>query len=299
MSTNIDRRAFLKATGAVSTAIGMAGLAGNRLLAGERGPGAPHAEKLGWHLGCQAYTFNHFTFYEAIDKVASLGLHYIEGYPGQKLSNDKPDVKMGEGMPAETRDEVKKKLASAHVKLVNYGVVGMSKDERAARRTFEFAKDMGIQTIVSEPASDAMDLVARLCDEFHINVAIHNHPKPSHYWNPETVLEACKGRTKRVGACADTGHWMRSNINPLEAIKKLQGRIISFHFKDLNRYGPGAHDVPWGTGKGDVPAMLREIHRQGFKGVFSAEYEYHWLNSVPDLVQSVAAFDKIAAELQQ
>ena len=40
--------------------------------------GAPNAEKLGWQLGCQAYSFNRFTFEEAVDKIASLGLHCVE-----------------------------------------------------------------------------------------------------------------------------------------------------------------------------------------------------------------------------
>jgi sugar phosphate isomerase/epimerase len=299
MKTSIDRRTFLKAAGTVSTALGLTGLTGPQGLTAETGKGAPHAEKLGWRLGCQVYSFNHFTFYEAIEKTESLGLHTIEAYPGQKLSAEKPDQKVGDGMSAEIRLEVKKKLKEAGIKLACYGVVGLSKDEAASRRVFEFAKDMGIETIVSEPAPDAMDLLAKLCDEYSISIAIHNHPKPSHYWKPETVLEVCEGRTKRVGACADTGHWMRSNINPLEAIKKLEGRIVSFHFKDLNTFGAGAHDVPWGTGKGDVPAMLREIRRQGFKGVFSIEYEHNWLNSLPEIAQCVAFFDKTAAETAQ
>jgi len=32
---------------------------------GQRGP---NAEKLGWRLGCQAYSFNHFSFFEAVDR---------------------------------------------------------------------------------------------------------------------------------------------------------------------------------------------------------------------------------------
>lgn len=298
MKKNVDRRSFLKATGAISATLAVPGLV-TRLSAGETAPGTPHAEKLGWRVGCQAYSFNRFTFYEAIGKVASMGLRYIEAYPGQKLSAEKPDVKVGDGMSAEVREEVKKKLADARVKLVCYGVVGLPREETAASRVFDFAKDMGIETIVSEPAPDALDTIAKLCDQYKISVAIHNHPKPSHYWDPETVLKACEGRTERLGACADTGHWMRSNINPVDAIKKLKGRIISFHFKDLNQYGQGAHDVPWGTGKGDVRAMLDEIRKQGFKGVFSAEYEHNWLNSVPEIAESVAFFDKVAAELQR
>lgn len=259
--------------------------------------GAPNAEKLGWRLACQAYSFNRFTFYEAVEKTASLGLRYIEAFPGQRLSAEKPDAKTDHTLTPENRTEMKKRLADAGVKLVNYGVVGLSKNEAESRKVFDFAKDMGIETIVSEPPFDAFDVIDKLCDEYQINVAIHNHPEPSIYWNPDTVLKVCQGRSKRIGACADTGHWMRSNINPLEAIKKLEGRIISFHFKDLNEYGRNAHDVPWGTGKADVPALLKEIKRQGIKAVFSIEYEYNWENSVPEIAQCVKFFDKVAAEL--
>ena len=38
----------------------------------------------GWRLAVQAWTFNRFTFSEAVEKVASLGLHWIEAYPGQQ-----------------------------------------------------------------------------------------------------------------------------------------------------------------------------------------------------------------------
>lgn len=287
MTRQIERRAFLKAGAA---GVGLIHLAGRGLMAQQAAQGAPHATKLGWRLGCQAYSFNRFTFFEAVDKNASLGLKVIEAYPGQKLSKEKPDVHFGEGMSPEIRGEVKKKLADAGVQLVNFGVTG------ASRKTFDFAKDMGIETIVSEPGLDAFDELDKLCEEFQINLAIHNHPKPSKYWNYQTVLEVSKGRSKRIGACADTGHWMRSGINPLEAVQKLEGRIISFHLKDLNQFG-GGHDVPWGTGKADIKAILAEVRRQQLKAVFSIEYEHNWDNSVPDIAQCVEYFDKVAAEL--
>jgi sugar phosphate isomerase/epimerase len=159
---------------------------------------------------------------------------------------------------------------------------------------------MGIETIVSEPPEDAFDLVEKLCDEYKINVAIHNHPNPSHYWNPDTVLKVCNGRSKRIGACADTGHWMRSGINPVEAVKKLKGRIISVHFKDLNEFGNlTAHDVVWGTGKANTGAILAELAQQNFKGVFSIEYEYNWLNSMPEIAGCISYFERTASELGQ
>jgi sugar phosphate isomerase/epimerase len=284
------RRDFLKTGAALGAGLCLAGLGAPARAA--RTDATSNAEKLGWRLGCQAYSFNHYTFFEAIDKTASVGLGYIEAYPGQRISAQIGEG-IGEGTSAENRKAVKKKLEDAGVKLVNYGVCGLSKDEAASRRTFEFAKDMGIETIVSEPAQDAFDTLDKLCEDYRINVALHNHPKPSPYWDPDTVLRLTKGHSKRIGACADTGHWMRSGLVPLECIKKLEGRIISFHFKDLDQ----GHDVPWGTGKCDVKGMLTEIHRQGVKAVFSIEYEHHWENSVPEMQQCVAYFDQVAAEL--
>ncbi len=254
----------------------------------------------GWRLGVQAWTFNRFTLYEAIDKTASLGLDWIEAYPhGQKLSKDKPDIVFGHEMPLELRYEVKQKLADAGVRLVNYGVVGLPNDEVECRKVFEFAREMGIETLVAEPPAEAFDMLDRLCQEYKISIAIHNHPKPSGYWNPDTVLEVCKARSKWIGACADTGHWMRSGVNPVKTLKKMEGRIISLHFKDINEFGKReAHDLVWGTGVGDVRAMLQEMHRQNFKGVFSIEYEHNWEKSLPEIRQCVSFFSEVAGELK-
>lgn len=253
----------------------------------------------GWRLGIQAYSFNRFTFYEAVEKTSELGLGWIEAYPNQRLSIEKPDVKFHHTMAAEVRDEVKQKLRGDGITLVNYGVVRLVNNESKCREVFDFAKDMGIETICSEPPEDAFDLIDKLCEEYKINVAIHNHPKPSHYWDPNTVLKVCQGRSKRIGACADTGHWMRSGIKPLDALRKLQGRIICLHLKDLNKIGKlRAHDMPWGTGVGGVKDWLGELDRQGFKGVFSVEYEYDWYNSVPEIHKCVEYFNKVAVGLK-
>ena len=248
-----------------------------------------------WKLGMQAYTFNRFTFYEAVDKTKALGLRYIEAYPGQRLSKEKPDIRVNHNMPSREKKEMLQKLSRTGVNLVNYGVVGLPNNEAECRKVFNFAKEMGIETIVSEPSEDAFDLIEKLCEEFKIDVAIHNHPKPSRYWNSDTVLKVCSGRSKRIGACADTGHWFRSGLNPVEELKKLRGRIISLHFKDID----GGHDVIWGTGKCNVKAMLAELARQNFKGVFSIEYEHNWLNSLPEIAECVPYFERTAAELGQ
>ena len=257
----------------------------------------PALEK--WCLGIQTYTFNRFTLFEAIDKAGELGLKCIEAYPGQRLSPDQPDVKFSHDAPVSVLAQVKNKLDDAGIKLVNYGVVGLGKDEAANRKVFDFAKLMGIETIASEPEPGSFDLLDKLTAEYKINVAVHNHPAPSHYWDPKVVLEAIKGHSKRIGACADTGHWTRSGVKPIDALRMLEGRIISLHFKDLNEADRKAHDVPWGTGVCDVKGMLAELKRQGFSGVFSIEYEHNWENSMPEIAKCIEYFNQVRKELGQ
>jgi len=287
----MNRRNMLKSTAALAGAAATLGTV--RSFAQESAEiysgGTPWADLLGWRLGCQAYSFNRFSFLEAVQKNASMGLRVIEGYPGQRLTKDE-GAGLGPGLNKAQRLLAKSILADHGVKIVCFGVTG------ADRATFDFAADMGIETIVSEPGFDQLENLSKMADEYKINISLHNHPKPSPYWDYKTVLEKINGLSLRVGSCADTGHWLRSNINPLEAVKALKGRIISFHFKDLNKTGDG-HDVPWGTGVADAAAILAELKDQKFKGVFSIEYEYNWDNSVPEISQCVKFFNEQAKKL--
>ena len=295
MNRHVDRRSFLKTAGALGAGIGLAGMDASMLLAAESAKGAPNAEKLGWRLGCGSWTFHVYPLFEAIDKTAALGLKYFESGPCPKLSKAEPNVAFDEDSPARVRQAVKNKLADSGLKFVSYGMISYTKD--LTRKTFDFAKEMGAEMILSEPHAEQFDTLDKLCEEYDLKLAIHDHPKPTRYWNPDFVLKVCRDRSHRIGACCDTGHWLRSGLNPVECLKKLEGRIISFHFKDLNKPGNDAHDVPWGTGVCDVPAMLAEVHRQGVKAPFFVEYEYHWETSMPEIAQSIEYFDKVSAEL--
>jgi sugar phosphate isomerase/epimerase len=90
---------------------------------------------------------------------------------------------------------------------------------------------------------------------------------------------------------------MRADFVPADTLKKLEGRVLHLHFKDLNEFGKG-HDVPWGTGRGNPKAMMEELKRQGYKGYLSIEYEFGDLKHLDaNLPKCVEFFDKTAAEL--
>lgn len=245
----------------------------------------------GFAIGCQAYTFNHFTLFEAIEKTAACGGKVIEFYPGQKLSPEEPSVVWDHNASPETIQKVKDKLAQFHLRAVNYGVVQIPKDEEQARKIFEFAKTMGLYGITTESV-DAIDTIEKLVKEYDLKVGFHDHPRrpndPSYkMWDPNYILSVVKDRDPRIGSCADTGHWVRSGLKPVDCLRILKGRIISSHLKDLNQMGPRAHDVPYGTGVSDIPAILQELKDQGFEGNISIEYEYHWENSSPEVAQCI------------
>ena len=228
-----------------------------------------------WRLAIQAWTFHVVNFSEALDRIDSCGVKFVEGIPNQDIGAGIPG-QMDYHMDAATRDKVLDLLRRKGITMVSYGVVKPKTDSDWVQ-LFEFAKAMHLENIVSEPQESQIPLISKLCDQYKINVAIHDHPRPSHYWSPDTVLAAIKGMSPRIGACADIGHWIRSGLSPIECLQQLDGRVIELHMKDLNEKGVRkAHDLPWGTGISDIPAILEVLKRQGFKGVISIEYEYNW-----------------------
>ncbi len=304
MNGTLHRRHFLKQAGAVGLGLGLAGTFGSLAqaadaLTGSSGPTpTPGADKLGWKLAVHSYTFRKFNIFDAIDMTAALGIRHmsISGSVNLVGTTAMPTTALTPKDQQRILDKMK--ANGIEPKFVNIGVVQLPPDEAKSRAVFEFAKTFNLDTLVSEPPTASLDLVEKLCEEYKIRVAIHEHPKGhSIYWHPDMVLAAIKGRSPLMGACADVGHWMRSFLDPVECLKKLEGHVFALHFKDLNKQGPDAHDVPWGTGASNVHAQMVEMKRQGFKGSFCVEYEYNWDHSSTEIAQCAKFFNATCDEL--
>lgn len=241
-------------------------------------------------LSVQAWTFNHFSLFEAIEKTAQAGGKAIEMFPGQTL-RPASDVKVGPDMPEIETAALEAKLKEFGIRPVAFGVTGISKDPAEARVLFRWAKRLHLLVINTESV-DAIDTIEAMVKEFDIKVGFHDHPKQAgnpgyKMWDPAYVYSVVKDRDQRIGSCADTGHWVRSGIKPIDAIKMLHGRIVSSHLKDLNAYSADAHDVPFGTGVSDIPAILETYKKTKFNGPASIEYEYNWDNSIVDVANCI------------
>jgi len=223
----------------------------------------------GWRFGVQAYTFRRFTFFQTVEKLAALGVRYVEMYPGQKIGGDVPG-RTGHGIAASSRAAIREKLAKHGMRISAYGVVN-ALGEDGWRKIFEFARDMDIDTINIEPPQHQLAIVSKLCDEYGVKAGIHNHAKPSRYWDPRTVAAALQGTSELLGACPDVGHWTRSGLRTVDGLNVLSGRIVSMHLKDVKS---GAY-VALGEGDSSIAAVMAELRRQKFAGAVSLEHEGH------------------------
>ena len=245
----------------------------------------------GFAMGCQAYTFKEYSLFEAIEKTAEVGGRVIEFFPGQKLSKEEPNIKWDHNASDETIAKVQVKLAAHDILGVNYGVVGIPEDEAEASKIFEFANKMGLIAVTTE-SEKSIDTIEKMVKLYDVKVGFHNHPRrpndPAYkVWDPNHILALVKDRDPRIGACADTGHWVRSGLRPVDCLKILRGRVISSHLKDLTEFGMSTHDVPYGRGVSNVKGILDELKAQNFSGNISVEYEYHWTTSVPEVKQCI------------
>lgn len=285
MSRSLTRRKFLALTSAAAAGATFFDapdvLRGANLLA----DGDPYG---GWPIGVQSYSLRNFNMLEAVRHIQGMGLHYVEFY-SKHLSPDASDEEIA---------ETKKVLAGADITLNAHGVSGFSKNHEANRKIFAFAKKAGIRNITANPQKDAFDSLDKLVAEFDIRIAIHNHGPGALYNKADDTLNAVKDHDKRIGACVDTGHYIRSGENPVEVIEKLGDRVFAAHLKDDTHKGDkGSHNVVIGKANLDVVGVFRALKKIKFPadGSLSLEYEANPDNPIDDMKQClVVAREAIA-----
>jgi len=266
-----------------------------------------------WDLAVQTYTFRKFTLFESIEKAQECGIECIEAFPNQVISKDILDqegkpLKLWYTLSDQVKDKIKAKLKKHNVRMTNFGVAGWVhlayEDEEDIKVIFDFLKDMGVETFLIEPHKlEIVPVIDKYARKYKIKVGIHNHPSRSDkykYRSADSVLKVIDGTSKYFGAAPDVGHWVRSGLDPVEELKKLDGRIVGMHLKDVKARPGKKHkrDVPFGTGLCKINEVLHELNRQGFTGVITIEYESNPDNPTPEVKQCVEYYNTVKAEIK-
>jgi len=182
-----------------------------------------------------------------------------------------------------------------------YGAYWFSAGEKKpqpARPAFEFAKAAGFDTICAMFDPSGFEIAEKLCEEYSMKVAIHNHGRRMRYgavWELEEVFE---NTSPNIGLCLDTAWMQDSGGDPIEVARKFADRLYGVHIKDFVFDRSGRHqDVIVGEGNLDLPLFLKTLDEVGFDGFFTLEYEGDVDNPVPSTKKCVEAVRKAAASL--
>ncbi len=268
---------------------------------GRLADGCPNAEKLGWKVGIQFYSFHKYTFFEAIDLTRALGLHYIEATVGARICLE-DEQRIHAGMSQEWMNRIKQKLVKSGVKCesVYYGMDGNGEGFEDIVR---FCKEMGWM-IVTDPrrAKDGGKPVSYYEDilkKYGVKMVFTNHPKSAAYWNPDFTVEDTKGYGPYIGASIDIGHYMRGGFEPYDIVKRYVeiGKMYHFHMRDVSEVGPHGLDVPCGEGKARLPEIFQTLNDQNIQPLMILEYEHDFDNPMPYFIQSVNYINNMCGDI--
>ena len=296
------RRAFMQA-GAVT-----AGLAALPALAAaqERSqppaqPAQPATEPVrdtfgGFLVGIQSYSFRNFNLEQAMQRIADLGIRYVELYNGHLPLNS-----------TDAQINAARALCFRHnITPIAFGVEGFTNDHAANRRKFEFARKLGVRYLSADPTPDSFDSLSSLAAEFGIAIGIHPHgPSGANlhrWWSSEQILPAVRNQHRLIGACLDTGHLIRSAQNPFNRrldpaaeIRALGARNFGLHLKDHDN--ERRVDVVYGRGVLNVENVIRALREVNFQGYISIEYEANPANPTDDIRACLDVFRQAITRL--
>ena len=198
-------------------------------------------------------------------------------------------------LPLNSSSEMRKKVAGqfreAGIEPISCGVITIKNDEKSARNAFEYARDIGVPTVVCAPDPDALPLCEKLVKEFDIRLAIHNHgPEAKHFKSPTETWTAIQSLDPRIGLCIDVGHTARAGEDPAQTIRSYHTRLYDCHFKDINSpRGRNARvsEVEVGRGVLNIRAMLQALLDARYSHHVGFEHEKDENDPVPGLAESV------------
>jgi type 1 glutamine amidotransferase/sugar phosphate isomerase/epimerase len=208
---------------------------------------------LGWELGISSTVFGPLTFSEAAGLADALGLATIEGDSRQKVSSQ-IDKNLDFQLQPDGIAAVKARLAELRLKMVAYRVESI--DESSAAKLFAFAKELGVQTIITSSVPGSLSTVDKLASDNGVGVAIAIDG------DPKTVMSAIRNAGPHVGVALDFGNLIEQGIKPVDALALIKDRLMAVRLRDRNVLGLNGRDVPLGTGVAEAQKFFLEVAKQ-------------------------------------
>lgn len=230
----------------------------------------------GLKVGVHSYSLRTFPLDKALEMTRELGVKYLSVNP----------VHIPLKSTADQLAEARKKIDDAGLMLLEAGVISVSKDMKATRAVFEYAKALGLKAIVIKAALDGFDTLDQLLKDYDVRLAIHNHGPSDTYKVPDDILRAIKDHDPRIGACVDIGHYERAGVKGGDALRALKGHIYDVHFKDVDKREDKGGPVVVGTGVIDIKDVFKFLLGVSFPYGVMLEYEADAKDPMPGMKKS-------------
>ena len=296
-SNEMSRRTFLKQSAAAAFTAGIS--TPLVALAEQIQPGHPHSARLGWTISVQHWTYRRAPLFEGLEMAAKVGLRCFEPRSILKLDAKRPGLNADENMPDDATKELKARAGDLGIAFPSAFADFNGKPDQA-KRMLAFWKDLGVEVIVAEPSPKSIDMLEPLFAEYGMRLAIHNHQRGrSDYWHPDIVLDHTRMRGKQIGACCDVGQWARSDLKPVECLRKIgRDRMISFHLKDVLTMGDlDCRNTVIGEGAADCANCLKELHALNYRALITIDFEHDTPKLQEDMLKNIAFIEDQARRL--
>lgn len=242
---------------------------------------------MGYPIGVQSFTYRSFSLDELPSTLSSTPVTAIELC----------DVHL---TPAASEHEITttvKSFADVGIDVCGYGVVDVDADT-ALDPLFTFADRLGAEYLsvnVSPAADDQIRDLLAAAEKWETPLALHNHGPESYYSTVEEVLDVLdRYESPWLGACVDTGHYLRAGQDIDEVIPALGDRVHAIHLTDFDDDGD---EVVPGTGRTDLGSLvaLLEEHTT-FDQPLVIEYESDPDDPTPAVVETAEALTQLDAD---
>lgn len=237
-----------------------------------------------FHLGMAGFTFVKFDLETMLKILQRLDIHYlcIKDFH----------------LPYDCTDEQIKEL---HAKCATHGVTGYAvgpinmKTEAEVDHAFEYARRVGVKTMVGVPTYELLLYVDKKVKEYDFHYAIHLHgPDLPVFPDAKDVWEHTKDLDPRIGICLDVGHDMRSGRDPVADLKQYHTRVFDMHIKDVTDSTKAGRSIELGRGKINFPALVRMMREVNYTGMCSLEYEKDRNDPFLGIAESIGYFKAVS-----
>lgn len=237
------------------------------------------------NVGVGTFSYHTLSMSDMIVQLKRLHIREVEMSRGEFMLMKPPTPEMCH--------DARRKFDDAGIRCVSYYTATI-KDDRDLDLAVRYAEILGARNVSGDATGPILNRIDERFTKEGLTFGIHNHwfKEKFPYETVHDVLNGLKGLSGTCGATLDVGQMAACGQDPVDAVRRLAKHLKVVHLKDVESAG-AEHNVLFGQGIVNIPAVMRELKSVGFGGLVAIEYEKD-TNSDEDMAKLVAYARQLA-----